>query len=96
MRAVIILTLVKFDFTCGIVTGRIIYCLLEHSYDCRGKDAKGNDDRSFLKLPPLVAPVKCSLLPLSNGAPEFDDPIAALQVSWLAPVRGASNRARRC
>jgi glycyl-tRNA synthetase len=79
--------------------GRIIYALLEHSFDCR----EGDEQRQvsckcrrlvmfaldltrfvhahvfrpnpapsqWLRLSPNIAPVKCSLLPLSN-APEFN------------------------
>ncbi|EGD74118.1 glycyl-tRNA synthetase [Salpingoeca rosetta] len=47
--------------------GRIIYAILEHSYACR----EGDEQRQWLSVSPLVAPVKCSLLPLSNK-PDFD------------------------
>ena len=47
--------------------GRLIYACLEHNYDCREKDT----ERRFFTIPPLVAPYKCSVLPLSNK-PEFD------------------------
>jgi glycyl-tRNA synthetase len=50
--------------------GRIMYCLLEHVYDVRENDAQ----RGYLKLPPNMAPVKCSLLPLSAGNEEFEGP----------------------
>ena len=53
--------------------GRILYCLLEHAYDCREGDAQ----RGFLRLAPSVAPFKCSLLPLSRD-PEFFPPLTAL------------------
>ncbi|BFF96498.1 glycine--tRNA ligase [Drosophila madeirensis] len=44
--------------------GRIMYALLEHSFQCR----EGDDQRCYFTLPPLVAPLKCSILPLSNNA----------------------------
>eukprot|EP00040_Diaphanoeca_grandis_P010787 m.55273 g.55273 ORF g.55273 m.55273 type:complete len:743 (+) comp22044_c0_seq1:222-2450(+) len=45
--------------------GRIIYCILEHVYDNRVKDNGEKDlKRGFLKLPPIIAPIKVSLLPL--------------------------------
>ncbi|XP_046846624.1 glycine--tRNA ligase-like [Xenia sp. Carnegie-2017] len=47
--------------------GRIIYSLLEHNFHVREED----DQRTWLSLPPLIAPVKCSLLPLSRNK-EFD------------------------
>lgn len=42
--------------------GRILYCVLEHQFWCR------NEDRGVLSLPPLVAPTKVLLVPLSNSA----------------------------
>jgi len=42
--------------------GRILYSLLEHSYYCRENDVQ----RTVLSLPPLIAPVKVSVLPLLN------------------------------
>lgn len=44
--------------------GRIMYSLLEHSFNMRD----GDEQRSYLSLPPIVAPIKCSVLPLSNNA----------------------------
>ncbi|XP_023178071.2 glycine--tRNA ligase [Drosophila hydei] len=44
--------------------GRIMYALLEHSFQCR----EGDEQRCYFTLPPLVAPYKCSILPLSNNA----------------------------
>ncbi|KYQ96874.1 glycyl-tRNA synthetase [Tieghemostelium lacteum] len=43
--------------------GRIIYSLLEHSYWTREGDA----NRGVLSLPPIIAPVKASVLPLVNN-----------------------------
>ena len=43
--------------------GRVIYSLLEHVYWVREED----ENRGVLSFPPLVAPVKCLLLPLSNS-----------------------------
>ncbi|KAI0795032.1 glycyl-tRNA synthetase [Abortiporus biennis] len=42
--------------------GRILYCLLEHVYWSREQDV----DRGVLSLPPLVAPTKVLIVPLSN------------------------------
>lgn len=47
--------------------GRIIYSLLEHSFRVREED----EQRTWLALPPVVAPLKCSVLPLSKNK-EFD------------------------
>eukprot|EP01133_Synstelium_polycarpum_P002650 gene2650-3056_t len=43
--------------------GRIIYSILEHSYWVRG----GDEQRGVLSLPPVIAPVKTSLLPLTGS-----------------------------
>jgi len=45
--------------------GRILYSLLEHSFDYRENDEK----RIFMRFNPCVAPVKCAVLPLSNTEP---------------------------
>nr|AAG38542.1 glycyl tRNA synthetase [Pneumocystis carinii] len=44
--------------------GRILYSLIEHSYWIRSDDV----DRCVLSFPPIVAPVKCLLVPLSNNS----------------------------
>lgn len=41
--------------------GRIMYAVLEHSF----KEREGDEQRNYLELPPLVAPIKCSILPIS-------------------------------
>ena len=43
--------------------GRILYSLLEHSFDQRD----GDDQRCVMKFPPAVAPTKCAVLPISNS-----------------------------
>ena len=42
--------------------GRILYCLLEHSFYWREED----DQRMVLRLTPLVAPIKATVFPLQN------------------------------
>jgi len=42
--------------------GRILYTIFEHNFKMRPDD----NQRTYLSLPPLIAPVKCSVLPLSN------------------------------
>jgi len=43
--------------------GRIMFAVFEHNF--RARD--GADElRQFIALPPLIAPIKCSVLPLSN------------------------------
>ncbi|CAI4230474.1 unnamed protein product [Auanema sp. JU1783] len=41
--------------------GRIMYSVLEHSF----RQREGDEQRTFLALKPLVAPIKCSVLPIS-------------------------------
>jgi len=43
--------------------GRIIYSILEHSYNVR----EGDEQRAYLALPPLIAPTKVSVLPLRSS-----------------------------
>lgn len=42
--------------------GRIMYSLLEHRF----VEREGSERRCYFSLPPVVAPIKCSVLPLSN------------------------------
>lgn len=44
--------------------GRIMYALLEHRFAMRN----GDEQRCFLSLPTVVAPIKCTILPLSDQA----------------------------
>ncbi|KAL3311426.1 hypothetical protein Ciccas_009993 [Cichlidogyrus casuarinus] len=46
--------------------GRIMYAVLEHNFNIR----EGDEARTYLTLPAVIAPYKCSLLPLS-GKEEF-------------------------
>ncbi|KAK5646462.1 hypothetical protein RI129_004926 [Pyrocoelia pectoralis] len=46
--------------------GRIMYAIFEHNFKVREND----EQRTYISLPPSVAPLKCSVLPLS-GNPEF-------------------------
>uniref|UniRef100_T1J3J4 Glycine--tRNA ligase n=1 Tax=Strigamia maritima TaxID=126957 RepID=T1J3J4_STRMM len=41
--------------------GRILYSVFEHTFKIR----EGDDARTYFALPPIIAPVKCSVLPLS-------------------------------
>ena len=47
--------------------GRIMYSVFEHNFKCRD----GDEHRGYFSLPPVVAPLKCSVLPLSRNT-EFD------------------------
>lgn len=44
--------------------GRILYCILEHSFKMR----EGDEQRTYFSLPASVAPMKCAVLPLSGNA----------------------------
>ncbi|XP_034935671.1 glycine--tRNA ligase isoform X2 [Chelonus insularis] len=44
--------------------GRVMYAIFEHNFRKREDD----EMRTFLSLPPVVAPLKCSILPLSGNA----------------------------
>lgn len=46
--------------------GRIMYVLFEHNFKAR----EGDEKRTYFALPPVIAPLKCSVLPLS-GNDEF-------------------------
>lgn len=46
--------------------GRIMYSMWEHSYRTR----EGDDMRNYLSLPPVIAPYKCSILPIYSK-PDF-------------------------
>jgi len=47
--------------------GRIMYSIWEHNFRTR----EGDEQRTYIALPPILAPVKCSILPLSSN-PDFD------------------------
>ncbi|CAD7006384.1 unnamed protein product [Ceratitis capitata] len=56
--------------------GRIMYALLEQNFQCR----EGDEQRCYFTLPSVVAPLKCSILPLSNNA-EFNPFIRQLSTA---------------
>merc|ERR1711970_644760 len=43
--------------------GRVMYAIFEHNFKVR----EGDEQRTFFSLPPVISPLKCSLLPLSNN-----------------------------
>ena len=59
--------------------GRIMYALFEHNFKVFYLNAfhfltylsiqvrEGDEQRTYFSLPPVIAPLKCSLLPLSNN-----------------------------
>lgn len=63
-------TVTSKTFTPGVIepsygVGRILYSILEHSYYVR---EGGDEQRAVLRFPPILAPVKCSVLPLLTKA----------------------------
>ena len=40
--------------------GRVVYCIFEHCFKIR----QGDEARTYFDFPPLIAPLKCSILPL--------------------------------
>jgi len=53
--------------------GRVMYAIFEHNFKVR----EGDEQRTYFSLPPLIAPTKCSLLPLSNN-PDFGPLVARI------------------
>jgi len=51
--------------------GRVMYALFEHNFRVREED----EQRTYFTLPPVIAPLKCSVLPLSNNV-EFSPLVA--------------------
>lgn len=56
--------------------GRIMYALFEHNFKIR----EGDEQRTYLALPPLIAPLKSSILPLSSN-PEFQPFVKTLSAA---------------
>ncbi|XP_005092204.1 glycine--tRNA ligase [Aplysia californica] len=44
--------------------GRVMYSIFEHNFKVR----EGDEQRTYLALPPVISPFKCSVLPLSQNA----------------------------
>merc|ERR1719244_2120669 len=51
--------------------GRVMYAIFEHNFRVR----EGDEQRTYFSLPPVIAPLKCSLLPLSNNT-DFEPLVA--------------------
>ncbi|KAG6035515.1 hypothetical protein E4U40_002256 [Claviceps sp. LM458 group G5] len=47
--------------------GRILYSLIEHNFWMRGSDG-GDETRGVLSFPPLIAPIKVLIVPLSSNS----------------------------
>jgi len=65
--------------------GRIMYSIFEHNF----RQREGDEQRTFLSLPPIIAPYKCSVLPLSDK-PDFA-PFVQILSSSLTSL-GVSHR----
>lgn len=67
--------------------GRILYALLEHNFHLRIDPAtqKPDEKRSYLAIPPCVAPIKCTVLPLSAHA-SFEPIVKQCGLLSPAPV----------
>ena len=63
--------------------GRILYSIMEHCFRMR------DESRTYLLLPPKMAPVKCSILTVQND-PEFSPLIESIRK--LLTKRGISSR----
>jgi len=53
--------------------GRVMYAIFEHNFLVREDDGQ----RTYFSLPPIIAPLKCSVLPLSNN-PDFNPLVSVL------------------
>lgn len=63
--------------------GRIMYAVFEHNFKMRD----GDEQRTYLSIPAVVAPLKCSVLPLSGNA-EFQPFVK--KICKLLPLRAES------
>ena len=54
--------------------GRILYALLEHCFRVREED----EQRVWLAVPAAIAPISCSILPLSAGNSQFTPVVATM------------------
>jgi len=56
--------------------GRVMYAIFEHNFKVREAD----EQRTYFSLPPIIAPIKCYVLPLSNN-PDFSPLVSRLSQS---------------
>lgn len=63
--------------------GRVLYSLLEHAYWARESDKA----RGVLSLPPLVAPIKCLIVMISQD-PELKALVSEICTSCAVPFQG--------
>ncbi len=68
--------------------GRIVYVILEHCFKIRaGEDAQS---RTYFIFPPVIAPVKCSILPLVPNEKKLTDKI--FDIKRLLNENGISSK----
>lgn len=70
---------------------RIMHVLLEHNFKVR----EDNSLRTYFTFPPLVAPIKCSVLPLSNKTdfiPYVDEVLMKLKKADVRPKVDSSSQ----
>merc|ERR1712236_161475 len=65
--------------------GRVMYAIFEHNFKVR----EGDEQRTFFSLPPVISPLKCSLLPLSNNT---DFPPLVQRISQELTMHDISHR----
>lgn len=72
--------------------GRIMYSIFEHNFHVRDND----EQRTYLSLPPIIAPYKCSVLPLSRNqefmpfVKQISDGLTKLRVSHRVDISGTA------
>ena len=61
--------------------GRIVYCIFEHCFKIRPQEAS----RTYFTFPPLIAPLKCSILPLIPNA-ELNSIVQSISKLIFPPI----------
>ena len=64
--------------------GRIVYCIFEHCFKIRADNAT----RTYFYFPPLIAPLKCSILPLMDN-PEMNKKVQ--EISKFIEINNQQN-----
>ena len=76
--------------------GRILYCMLEHSYYVREAEENEKETKTVFRFTPLVAPTKCTVFPLlqkeafNKVAREIADSLIDAGLSTLIDTTGTS------
>ncbi|KAH1013642.1 hypothetical protein HUJ04_002607 [Dendroctonus ponderosae] len=69
------------DTLASLSIGRVMYAIFEHNF----KQRENDEQRTYLSLPAVVAPLKCSVLPLSSNS-EFKPIIKQLSTDLTKVV----------